>query len=529
MLIFFFCFADSLPPFKELNLEISFSGLHPKNNYFKSYPIIGFHSCAKKRIKVIQKFREKYVVLAFENLNNTHYISKHCPQLIIDQSEINRITKIAPNGYFDFYLNNFSMNQTVDAGGFDKDTNMGILYTDYLISISNDNFVVKPLNSLKLDRSLPVIVVSINFYLFIENGFNNNPNHFLPNHHFLPSYIPYYSFLTFIPAIFMCIIWSRKSKANHIPLLSNFYKISLFIPNTLLFGSSGLIIIIQTVAYFFVKNSQPIQISFFNNLVFLSLLLPISLRVFQGRIMNLYVGEADFASASLGTVFFPHATAVIFNAFNVLIFHSYRFQNAFYFSFLFFSYLAILFIVTRGIGYYTLAILPKDFHLLFEREQEIGPQTFQNNPIKMPNIFSLLIYGILVAAWFSKMADHLLLVSMNLAEFDINLVFTFFFTFLSFSALFSCIRTRYRTSGKKERGSWQEDHILYNVVAALFVSIYMFADMIFIRKVNCFEMLLHSFGMIYTTFGIIFECGSAISFLFAFIQVYFSILRYQTK
>lgn len=529
MLIFFCSFALSLLPFKELNLEISFSGAHQKNNYFSSIPITGFHTCEKKRMNVKSSFREKYIVLPFETFNDTHYISKNCPQIIADHTEIKRLSKIAPISYLNFYINNFTMNETVDIGLLDKETNTSIIYTEFLIFVSNDKFSVKPLKSLKLDHSSPVIIMSTTFYLSLDPDFNNNPNHIIPTYHFLPAYIPYYSLLTFIPAIIMCLIFSRKQKDIRIPLLSNFFKISMFMPNTLLFGSSGLIIIIQSILYFLIRNSQPLHIQFFNNLALISTIFPIILRIYQGKLMNLITTEADFISASFGMIFFPHASALLLNTFNSVIFHSFRFKSSFFFTYSFISYLLVLFIVTRAIGYLSLFIFQKSYSIQFEKPEEFGPESFQNNQVQMPNIFYVIIYGISISAFLSKMAHHLVLVSMGLTEFDVNYVFTYFFIFLSFSALFSSIRTRYRTSEKKERGSWQEDHLFYNVIAALFVSIYMIIDMLFITKVNCFEMFIHCVAMIYTTFGVLFETGGAISFLIAFIQVYFSVLRFQMK
>lgn len=529
MLIFLFTFVHSLLPFKELNLEISFSGLHLKSNYFSSLPVNGFHSCNKKKMKIKSSFRENYIVLSFENFNDTHYISHNCPQLIVDQTEINRLSKIIPNGYYNFYINNYTMNQTVEAGKLDMQTNYSNIFTEFLISVSNDQFSVNPLKSQKLDRSLPGVLLSSTFYLTLSEDFNNNLNHILPTYHFLPEYISYFALLSFIPAIIICFFWSRRSKDNRIPLLSNFFKISLFMPNTLLFGTSGLIISIQTILYFLFNHSKPLQIQFFNNLAFISLIIPIILRIYQSKIMNLSISEADFISASFGTIFFPHAASLVLNAANMIIFHSFRFQSSFLFSISFLSYLLVLFVVTRGIGYFSIYAFQNQYSIPFERPKDFGPEAFQNNQVQMPNILYLLIYGLIITAILSKMAHHLLCVSIGLCEFDINYVFTFFVTFLAFSALFSCIRTRYRTSEKKERGSWQEDHLLYNIVAALFVVIFMFIDMIFVTKINCFEMFIHAFAMIYTTFGIIFEAGGGISFLFAFIQVYFSVLQHQIK
>lgn len=528
MIIFFFSFALSLLPFKELNLEISFSGAHKSNNYFTSIPIKGFHSCGKKRMNKKSCFRENYIVLSFENFNDTHYISKNCPQLVMDQSEIKFLSKTVQNSYLNIYINNFTMNQTVDISLIDKETNMSEIYTEFLISVSNDKFNIKPLKPLKLDRSLPVLILSTTFYLSLENDFNN-PNHILPKYHFLPSTIPYYSLLSFIPAILMCLIFSQKQRDVRISLLPHFFQISMFIPNTLLFGTSGLIIIIQSIAYFFMRNSQPLHIQFFNNLTFPSLILPVIFRIWLGKLMDLYMSEADFISASFGTVFFPHASSLLLNTFNTVIFHSFRFKTAFMFSFSFLSYLLVLFTVTRAVGYFSIFVFQNISSIQFEKPKEFGPDSFHKNQVQMPNILYVLLYGFSMAALLSKMGHHLILVSIGLIDFDVNYVFTFFVIFLSFSALFSCIRTRYRTSEKKERGSWQEDHIFYNVIAALFVTAFMIFDMIFITKINCLEMFIHSMAMIYTTFGILFETGAAVSFLFAFIQVYFSVLRYQIK
>ncbi|OHT01641.1 hypothetical protein TRFO_31527 [Tritrichomonas foetus] len=512
MLLALFSLAKCLSPFSEHHLIVSFSGLHLKNNNFSSKLINGFHTCHGKMNTTVG-IREKMILLSFEILNETHYISRHCTNYLMYQKDILHIKSMIENGYLNFNVN--TKTEIVDIS--DEENN---LFNEFLITISNDNFQVKPINKLILDVNQPAILSNVSFYLKFDDFIDNS--NYIKNEKtqsdFTPTYIAFISLFSFLPAIVLCYIYSRNIKS--LPQMAIFYKITVFTPNTLLFGTNGLIQFIQIILYF-ITNSLKFTDGEFNyqlyrNLFLVSLLFPTALRIFQGNLFNVYTQEADFISASLVSIFFTDAPLSVLVSLNYLFFHSFRFSYFLYGTINLFFYLILIFVCGRGIGYLTKGLIPETYKLGFQKQTG-------NVIISWPSTISMILFGLFSLLCLAKAADHLILVGMNYVEFDFHLVFSFFIVFMAFTSLYSTIRTNRRIESTKI--SWLEDHLLYGFIGSFCVTLFMTIDALFIRGIKGFEMFVHIAVVIYSTFGLLFTTSTGISFFFAFIQCYFSVIK----
>lgn len=519
MIAFLFTFPLPRSSLSDYNLPISLSGLYRPNYPFSSKPFVGFHSCPKRNFNFISDFRDKQVELVFSKENSTHYIDNHCPQAPLYKNDIDQLIPLVKHGYFHFFIKDWTINSTVRAGQIDSKNNHTYLHTQFLLSLSsNGDFKVEPIESLDLDGQT-FFMLNTTFHLKLDDNFDD---HLFQTTRLKSSnfYITCLSLISLIVLIIISSLFSAKIRKDPINQLSNFYTVSIFLQNTLIFSTNGFILIIQIFLYFFFKHDQPFNFQFFQNLMFLSLILPTCLHVYQLVIFNSFVNEAEFVASSFGTTFFTHAPLAILFLLNYFLFHSFCFLGFFEFFFRIISYLLVLYVVSRGIGYFIWSIFPKSYELPFITLNE----NKQLRRIRFPNIFSLILYGLFVTFLFSMIANYILDCVLNDSHFNISEVFPIFVLILSTSGIFSAVRTYYRTKSNSE-DSWQEDHLLYSCVSAIFVSIYMLCSALFSGKITSFEHLIYLSASIYFIFGLVFNTSTAISFLTAFFQCYFSIIR----
>ena len=539
MLFFLFLFSGTLTPYNELGVKILLSGARSKKDPFLYQSVPGFHFYRHQNFEILSKFREKYVLLSFTEHNETMYSYKHCSNLLMSHKDLQKIKKRTVDKYYNIFVGNDKSYEVTEINASDQN---GYTNNEFFITISNNKIDVVPINSFKIDDFTPGMFINITFLLKIDGDPNKITNKEkqveIPNDLYPPG-LTTITICSFIIALILCTFFSMRDANINAVNMNNFYRVSFFIQNTLLFSFTGLTIAIQITLYYFIINLKALDDGFhfiiYTNMVFLASIVPTVIRIYISQLLNLEIFESDVVAIPIAGMFFVEISYFVLSIVTSIFFSSFRFQSVFYIIKFIIIYLLLMLVSLRGVFRITIHILSQNYKLPFykmimnEKNSEGHIHYTNQNKIQMPNVLYLILYGIIITLILLVPMKHIMQSALNCdfeskdSKLNFYIIYRYFILYLSFASICSTFRTSKRLTASKD--SWMEDHILYNLTGGFFVGFYMIYYVLFIQKIASFEMLLNSAALIYAGFGIIFLTGTGSSFITCFIQSYFVVLK----